>query len=429
MVRFLFQPLWCLLLALLLAFSSLNSKAMGLAWLLFVLTGAWVALQNQGRLSAISAQPWAKTWLLTASLALLIKSIATFYWTDPWSERHGELRLFLGALALYGFLDSKDMKRNTLSMIALSMTISSAVGLAWVIFYGRDAVPTHPIPLAGSMAMVSAFLLALSYHLDFSRLQRRLWFFGGTLALLAVLSSQSRGAYGIAFWWLAVGLYHLWRRQPCLHASRSFRSSTSGQWALLGAILIGLAALSQTPVFQRPVKSTQDAINEIRISQESREAGSNSSVGARLYMWQKSLTAIEESPWIGHGHDARKKFLLEWAEAAQSAEIKRLGHVHNEYLHQLIDHGLWGLSSQIFYLVAWVIIVWQLLKKNHHVSALSVAGMAFIHMTTSLTNVNFAHNYYTASLSLFIGLSLWLTRLEPQGFGKEKSSVQQPKCS
>jgi len=28
-----------------------------------------------------------------------------------------------------------------------------------------------------------------------------------------------------------------------------------------------------------------------------------------------------------------------------------------------------------------------------------LAGMAFIHMTTSLTNVNFAHNYYTASLS------------------------------
>jgi O-antigen ligase len=424
MVRFLFQPMWCLLLALLLAFSSLNSKAMGLAWLLFVMTGAWVALQNQGQLRASSAHPWAKTWLFTASLALLIKSIATFYWTDPWSERHGELRLFLSALALYAFVGSKDMKRITLIMLAYSLTITSAVGLLWVLFYGRNAVPTHPIPWAGSMAMVSAFLLALSLHLDFSQLHRRLWMFGGTLSLLAVLSSQSRGAYGITLWWLAVGLNHLWRRQTSFHASSSFRSSSSGQWALLAAILIGLAALSQTPVFERPVKSTQDAVNEIRISQESREAGANSSVGSRLYMWQKSLTAIEKSPWIGHGHDARKKLLLEWAEAAQSAELKRLGHVHNEYLHQLIDHGLWGLSSQIFYLVGLVIIAWQLLQKNHHVSALSVAGIAFIHMTTSLTNVNFAHNYYTTSLSLFVGLSLWLTRLEPQGFGTEKSIVQ-----
>lgn len=420
MVRFFFQPLWCLALALLLASSSLNSKAMGMAWLLFVLTGAWAALRNPGQPNASSVHPWAKTWLFTTALALLIKSIAVFYWNDPWSERHGELRMFIGALALYGFAGSKDMKRNTLSMIAYSLTISSAIGLLWVIFYGRHAVPTHPIPWAGSMAMVSALLLALSFHLDFSLLHRRLWLFGGTLAVLAVLSSQSRGAYSITIWWLVVVFYHLWRRQKSLETPSSFRPSSSGQWSLLAAVLIGVTALSQTPVFERPAKSLQDAFSEIRASSESTTDGANSSVGARLYMWQESLLVIEKSPWIGHGHDARKQLLLEWAEAAQSSEVKRLGHVHNEYLHQLIDHGLWGLGSQILYLAGLVIVSWQLLQKKHHIAALSVAGMAFIHMTTSMTNVNFAHNYYTASLSLFVGLSLCITRLEPQAFGSEK---------
>jgi O-antigen ligase len=143
-------------------------------------------------------------------------------------------------------------------------------------------------------------------------------------------------------------------------------------------------------------------------------------------MWQKSLLAIEKSPWIGHGHDARKKLLLEWAEDAQSSEVKRLGHVHNEYLHQLIDHGLLGLGSQIFYLVGLIIVTRQLLKTKHNVAALSVAGIAFIHTTTSITNVNFAHNYYTASLSLFVGFSLWITRLEPQTNSSGKTIVSSP---
>jgi O-antigen ligase len=399
---------------------------MGLAWLIFVLTGAWAALQNQVELNTTRAQLWAKTWLLTAFLALLIKSIGVFYWSDPWSERHGELRLFLGALAIYAFLGSKDIKRKSLSMLAYSLTISSAIGLFWVIFHGREAVPTHPIPWAGSLAMVSAFLLALSFHLDFSVLHRRLWLFGGTLALLAVLSSQSRGAYGITIWWLAIGLLHLWHRQRSNDSPSSFRPRSSGQWTLLVAVFIGLAALSQTPVFERPAQSLQDALSEIRASSQSTTDGANSSVGARLYMWQKSLLAIEKSPWIGHGHDARKKLLLEWAEDAQSSEVKRLGHVHNEYLHQLIDHGLLGLGSQIFYLVGLIIVTRQLLKTKHNVAALSVAGIAFIHTTTSITNVNFAHNYYTASLSLFVGFSLWITRLEPQTNSSGKTIVSSP---
>jgi hypothetical protein len=47
-------------------------------------------------------------------------------------------------------------------------------------------------------------------------------------------------------------------------------------------------------------------------------------------------------------------------------------------------------------------------------AALAVGGMAFVHMTSSLTNVNFAHNYYTASLSLFVSLSLCLSQLTPK---------------
>ena len=106
--------------------------------------------------------------------------------------------------------------------------------------------------------------------------------------------------------------------------------------------------------------------------------------------------------------------MRQWGQDAKSDVVKQLGHVHNEYLHQLIDHGLWGLSSQFVYLGGLLLISWQMLKKGHKTAALSLSGIAFIHLTASLTNVNFAHNYYTTSLSLFVGLSLWLTRLTPK---------------
>jgi O-antigen ligase len=262
------------------------------------------------------------------------------------------------------------------------------------------------------MAMVSAFLLALSLKSDFSFTHKCIWFHGGLFSVMAVLSSQSRGAYGIVLWWLAVGMHHVWQTRANPQNQRSLNTPSPRHWALAFAVLLSLAALSQTPVFQRPAQSLQDAIKEIRVSSQSTAQGANSSVGARLYMWQNSFISIAESPWMGHGHDTRKKLMQEWAESAQSDEVKRLGHLHNEFLHQWIDHGLWGLGSQILFLAGLIFMAWKLHQKNHLTAALSLGGLAFIHMSSSITNVNFSHNYYTASLSFFIIMSLWISRLK-----------------
>lgn len=406
--------IWLLVLALALAFSSLNSKAMGLSWLLLVLMGGWVAMTRRHSLAAASvAAPWAKLWLMVATLSLGLKAAGVFYWADPWDERHGELRLFIGALAVYALLRFKPLERNTLILFAYSLTLSSAAGLVWVLFFGRWDVASHPIPWAGAMAMGSAFLLALSLKSDFSTGQRRIWLAGGLLALMAVLASQSRGAFGIVLWWFAVGLHHAWRYWADKHSASNQANAKPRRFAWVAAVLIGLTALSQTPVLQRPTQSLQDAANEIRASSQSTTQGANSSVGARLYMWQKSVAAIEASPWVGHGRDGRIGLLREWADAAQSDVVNQLGHVHNEYLHQMLDHGILGLSSQMIVLVGLLFISWQLLRRRSNAAAYSLAGMVFVHMSASMSNVNFSHNYYTASFSLFVSWSLWLSLLEP----------------
>lgn len=392
--------------------SPVNSKAMGLTWVLLVLAGAWGWINRHDTATPKADYPWAKVWLVCVTAALLIKTVPMLYWSDPWEERHGELRLLFGACALYALLRTTNLTRNTLIMLAHALTLSSALGLAWVIVWGREGAPTHPIPWAGAMAMVSALLLALSLKSDFSRLLRRIWLFGGLLAMLAVLSSQSRGAYGIVLWWLIVCLHHLWsHRPPFQPVAQAAPAPAWHRWAWLAAVCIGVGLLSQTPILERPTQSIEDAMKELRLSQQSATEGANSSVGARLYMWQQSLEAIKTSPWLGHGRTARKNLLMEWAQSANSHEIKRLGHVHNEYLNQLVDHGVWGLTSQLIYLAGLCWISWLLFQRAQGTAALAVAGMAFVHMTTSITNVNFAHNYYTAALSFFVSLSLWLTTL------------------
>jgi O-antigen ligase len=190
--------------------------------------------------------------------------------------------------------------------------------------FGRDAVDTHPIPWAGGMAMVSAWLLALGLKSYFTPLARRIWLIGGLFALLAVLSSRSRGVFGILIWWALICGHHLWRhhmRQKSNHTLQGIglRNRSTLVWA--AALIATCWALSYTPVFQRPTEAVYEAIEQFEIAKASPAAGSNSSVGSRIFMWQKSLSAIQASPWIGYGHDGRKQLLREWADEAHSTEI------------------------------------------------------------------------------------------------------------
>jgi O-antigen ligase len=398
-----------------LALSSVSSKAIGFAWVLIVLAGMCKWIQ-----CAKSPEPSANTsiikyWLLVTLVALVAKTIPMVYWSDPWEERHGELRMFLGALALYCLGDSKFVKHNTIAGIATALSISCAIGLIWVSLYGRDNVSTHHIPWAGSMAMISALLLALSLKTDFNLSYRSIWFLGGLIGLMAVLSSQSRGAYGIVVWWIVVGIHHCWTHKKDILIPVYRDRTTRKRKALVAAtILIGFILLCQSQIFKRTLESLEQASNEIMISQKSAEKGANSSVGARIYLWGQSCTAIQESPWIGYGHDGRKEKLAQWAEMAHSTTIKSLGHVHNEYLNQLLDHGFLGLFSQLSYIFGLMWLSWKLHKAHHAASALAVAGICFVHASSSLSNVNFAHNQYTATMSVLISFSLWISTLRPR---------------
>jgi O-antigen ligase len=92
-----------------------------------------------------------------------------------------------------------------------------------------------------------------------------------------------------------------------------------------------------------------------------------------------------------------------WGAEANSAAAQTLGHLHNNYIEELFDQGLVGLGSFMSFLAGLLYMVIRL-RKVQPMAALGIAGILFMHSTSSLTNVNFAHNYYPTSLSIAVFL-------------------------
>ena len=71
-----------------------------------------------------------------------------------------------------------------------------------------------------------------------------------------------------------------------------------------------------------------------------------------------------------------------------------------------MDYGLFGLASLLLYAVGMSWFVFRMHARGATTQAWAIAGVLFIHITTGLTNVNFAHNYYPTMLSIVMSLIL-----------------------
>ena len=411
--------LFWLPLTLMLAASTLNTKAPGFAWLWFILAGLLAWRQSRqtattgpdGEVSATQEPVGAgiaKIWLITTAIALLLKTVPMLYWADPWGERHAEFRLLLGALGLYGLcqLPLERLRRayldaNYFAWVGSGLAVACALALWLVLVKGSDAAPTNRIPWACALAISTCTLLTLARVVTDWRL-RYFWLAASLAGLLAVLASDVRGAYGLVLVWPALAFY-LFKVKPTATVPRAPLKTA----LLTVAALLLLALLIPSVFIQKPLQRMQIAWPEFESSQVSSAQGANTSVGARLYMWERSLEAIEESPWIGYGRAGRIAHIQKWGDEATSSTVKSLGHLHNEYLQTLMDHGLWGLASLLSYSLGMVLMARKLRASHdvrHKALAAGLAGVVFMLMSSGLSNMNFAHNYYPTVLSLAVTL-------------------------
>lgn len=397
--------LWWITLALI-ALASVVPSSQGAAFAVLTITGLFsiVACQHP-----YQAPTWLRYWLWACLGSLALRAVAVFYWQDPWDERHAELKLLLGAVSAVGIW--KCLPPNRTHMIQLlSNAISMALVLAlfWVWKEGRGNLVTHPVPWAHVMSFMVCWLLAVSIDKRYASEIRLLWVMGSIAGLLAVLVSQSRGSYVILPWWIAI---MAWKSRAAFLTKKSNPSDKNFFLLVIALVLatamvaVLLPSVRQT-LHDRVIGHLQTAASEAVQSSESSVAGSNSSVGARLYMWQRSFPAVAHSPWVGYGQAGRLQLIRSWAQEADSTEVRRLGHVHNEYLHALLDHGLWGLSSLLLSMVSLIVLVRILYRQGQTTPALALFGILVIYITGEITSVSYAHNFFTAGLATMLTLTL-----------------------
>lgn len=398
------------LLAGLIALGPLNSKLLGLAWLCFWVFGMYVAFRARhtnapaNSIAAVTSSIWFKSCML----ALILGLISNLIWHEGIDSLNPQLRLALAAaaalcLARHGAI-SADVRSKMLDAVALACAFAFALTI-YLTAQGsnvdvRASLATNAIPWAVVISFYTCLLLPAALSEAHSIIRRRLWLFCVGCGIAAILLSQSRGAFLIIPWCCLVYAWFWYRsygRDGGFHRALLM---------LLGAVTVVLASSWFLP---GDILRMHRAVQDIEEAQASENY--NTSMGARLYLWGMAVDGIRESPWIGIGSVERMRRIKHAGDGetseqvAKLQEVRALGHVHNQYLHSALDGGLIGLAAFLASLTGMAIAIFYL-RRAAPIAAWQMGGVLFMHATSNLSNVNFAHNYYATGLALAVVLPL-----------------------
>jgi len=341
-------------------------------------------------------------WLIAALAAILFKAVPMFYWASTWNERHAELRLLIGALGTYGLLFVA-LPRQFLRWLGLATGVACLGAVVLLVHLGPSATPTNRIPWASGVALL--ILAALGFAFLRHGLERLLLAVTSVLGIGAILLlSNVRGAMAVAPIGLVLWLLLSFNEKSAPRKSRGL----SGKVAVAATVL-GMAVFALTSTTQ-PLSKTQArvelAANQAQDFFRNAPDTQNTSVGVRLHLWRQSLPEITSNLAWGVGKEQRFALINQWGKELNSHVIPHLGHVHNDYLQTLLEHGLWGLASFLSYTVGLLLAARTLWHGGLKNQALVIGSIAIMHSIASITNVNFAHNYYPTLLSLSVSITL-----------------------
>ena len=73
--------------------------------------------------------------------------------------------------------------------------------------------------------------------------------------------------------------------------------------------------------------------------------------------------------------------------------------MHNAYLHHAMDGGIVALAGFLASIIG-LLYAARAWSASQPIAQRQMLGIAFVHASASLSNVNLAHNYYAVMLSL-----------------------------
>lgn len=278
----------------------------------------------------------------------------------------------------------------------------------WILHAERAFPAPYMYIQAGDVSMslgLFSFVGLFWFLYHKSHVKMLLMMFGFFCGIYASVISASRGGWIILFPVL-FGVIVLYRQ---LIGKR------------LVAIIFGIIALGTVLVIAVPqfgvLERYNEAISNIEAYNSRSSYNSDTSLGLRFEMWKSAWIAIKERPIIGWGKEgmqAKKEELID--QHIVSSQIRDFNHVHNQYLNDWAERGIFGLLSLLSIQLVPLFIFFNYIKSKSVDSPQSViAVLGTIHVlgviTYGLSQGFLAHNsgnmFYFFLLALFLGLLLY----------------------
>jgi len=303
-----------------------------LAPLLLSLLGLYLLMSN-------------KPYSLSAAETRLVLSVAIACWLfgatsaaisigygTHWHILAPHLPFFIYPLMVWAFLKTPNINGQWLVWgAALGALLGFAYSAHMHFNVGIDRPSLHRSAITyGNTGVLLAGICWLSLIFSHNKLHKWLLFFAGVAGIGVSLLSGSRGG------WLSILILVLFMWRAGAH-------TTLGRWkwpvlGLVCAAIVGAALSPKLPINER----LQQAVHEV--TQYVQHGESNTSVGARLAMWEFAASIATEKPILGFGYQGARD---RWQEAIDTGVYTSPiggGHFHNEMIERYITTGLVGLS-------------------------------------------------------------------------------------
>jgi O-antigen ligase len=393
----------------LLALSSNSTKFAGLAWLVLI-AAAFATRWSRRETNPYTGQAveFARNWFFLCLLAFSLRAIAQIYWSDPWEKRHFDLRLVLGALATWWLLQYRPSLSITLNKLIGTLLLAATGGLMVVGLHVHLGMPTpsNRINWTLGLGFLCCALLGLTFKKDIT-LKQKLWsWIGIFIYLLAIFFSGVRGAYLIFPWAMIIGIYQLIKNKNNFSQFNKLAIYTVIIISSIFIVIFFYTLNSESSPVQRIFLAIHE-FNMASASMNTQGMASETSIGARMYLWKKAIHLIQASPWIGIGMTQRIEEIKLLGEQIQSTTIGSLSHFHNEFLNNWVEHGIYGILSTLTYCLGLLGLGYKLLRL-HMVTGVAILGIGLMHLSASFSNLNTSHNNYGVMLSISIFLAFYL---------------------
>ncbi|MDH0382568.1 O-antigen ligase family protein [Comamonas aquatica] len=304
-----------------------------------------------------------KNWLLREPLVwalgflFLLVCVGSFYSLSTWDAALGEnfnkyLKLFLGIIFIAALKNEVLRKRAFLAFYAgmvflLACTyLNIWIDLPWSLTKNRGWGVDHTVfgNYITQNIMMSFFVLQNFFLFAKFKPFPWKWLFA-LLAVLAVVSilylSNGRTGYLVLFaGTFAYLIFALPKRLVGL--------------GILGVIIVCSIAFATSPRVQERYERAHNETVLLFEQYGRGELPTFTSIGARWYMWIKSLELVQERPWTGWGLGSHG---IKWCEKAPEPDWCGVGDTtpHNQFIFFAVELGILGVLGFLFLLGA---LIW-----------------------------------------------------------------------